>query len=229
MLIQRDIKLIQERIIEFEKLSRKEKELLRRENNILDAAEEIFACEGYENTTMNEIAQKAEFSKRTLYQYFENKCDLYLSTVLRLYKSLGIYIEELEFTQKIGYEKLKELFYGLYSFYKENKSIFRLIYDVSKVRINTDNPKVNELFQIECSITKTLSSLIELGKKDGSIPEELDTELTSNSLLFLLIGLFNQLTITRDPLSKTIDVPEEKLIQYIFELLHSSLKTVNVK
>jgi len=52
----------------------REKENLRQE--ILDAASELFAKEGYANVSMRKIADKIEYSPTTIYLYFKDKVDL---------------------------------------------------------------------------------------------------------------------------------------------------------
>ena len=52
----------------------REKENLRGE--ILDAAREMFATEGYESVSMRKIADKIEYSPTTIYLYFKDKNDL---------------------------------------------------------------------------------------------------------------------------------------------------------
>lgn len=53
----------------------REKENLRQE--ILDAAREMFATEGYKNVSMRKIADKIEYSPTTIYLYFKDKADLF--------------------------------------------------------------------------------------------------------------------------------------------------------
>ena len=55
------------------KLSRKDREKLARKESIIDAAEEIIKLKGFKNSTMDEIAEKAELGKGTLYLYFNRK------------------------------------------------------------------------------------------------------------------------------------------------------------
>lgn len=43
---------------------------------ILDAAAELFAKHGYENTTIAQIVEKADLAKGTFYQHFQTKVDL---------------------------------------------------------------------------------------------------------------------------------------------------------
>ncbi len=58
---------------------RKEKEKQQRRTAILSAAKEVFHRKGLMSATMDEIAEKAELSKGTLYLYFHSKEELYLS------------------------------------------------------------------------------------------------------------------------------------------------------
>src|SRR5687768_17694293 len=50
---------------------------------LLDAAEEVFGRKGFHDTTLKEVAELAEFSVGSVYSFFENKDDLYLSVFLR--------------------------------------------------------------------------------------------------------------------------------------------------
>jgi AcrR family transcriptional regulator len=50
---------------------------------LLDAAEEVFGQKGFHATTLKEIAELAEFSVGSVYSFFDNKDDLYLSVFLR--------------------------------------------------------------------------------------------------------------------------------------------------
>lgn len=52
----------------------REKEALRQE--ILDAARDLFAREGYQNVSMRKIAEKIEYSPTTIYLYFKDKAHL---------------------------------------------------------------------------------------------------------------------------------------------------------
>jgi AcrR family transcriptional regulator len=57
--------------------SRKERERRQHEEEILQAARELFARKGYYNTTLEEIAHHAQFGKGTIYNYFSSKEDLF--------------------------------------------------------------------------------------------------------------------------------------------------------
>src|SRR4030067_3838454 len=67
--------------METEKISRKEREYLAHREEILSAAEKVFAAKGFFPSTMSEIAETAEFGTGTLYKYFKSKEDLYFTLI----------------------------------------------------------------------------------------------------------------------------------------------------
>jgi AcrR family transcriptional regulator len=59
--------------------SRKKRERQAKKQDILKAAREVGAQTGLHAATLDEIAEKAEFAKGTLYGYFPSKEDLFIS------------------------------------------------------------------------------------------------------------------------------------------------------
>ena len=68
-----------------EGLSRREREKLQHRQEILDAAVKVFAEKGFYNATLDEVAQKAEFSKGALYLYFSSKEDILHSIIVMVF------------------------------------------------------------------------------------------------------------------------------------------------
>jgi AcrR family transcriptional regulator len=58
---------------------RKARELAQRKVEILTVAERLFARKGFFKTSMAEIAQEAEFSVGSLYQFFPSKEAVYVA------------------------------------------------------------------------------------------------------------------------------------------------------
>lgn len=54
-------------------LSRVERKRIRRVNEILRVAAEVVAERGYQNASLDEVAERLDLAKATLYHYFENK------------------------------------------------------------------------------------------------------------------------------------------------------------
>jgi len=62
--------------------AREQRRLLQQDlgrTQLLDAAEVVFAAKGYHEATLKEVAARAEFSVGSVYSFFTNKDDLYLS------------------------------------------------------------------------------------------------------------------------------------------------------
>jgi AcrR family transcriptional regulator len=63
---------------------RKERKKHRRQENrddILEAAEKVFANKGYSSATVDDIAEEAQFSKATIYRYFQSKSDIFMEVI----------------------------------------------------------------------------------------------------------------------------------------------------
>jgi AcrR family transcriptional regulator len=54
-----------------------------RTNLILDSAERLFVEKGYHETSINDIAENADFSRTSVYQYFASKEEIYLQILDR--------------------------------------------------------------------------------------------------------------------------------------------------
>ena len=50
---------------------------------ILDSAERLFVEKGYDATSVQDIAERADFSRTSIYQYFSNKEEIYLCILER--------------------------------------------------------------------------------------------------------------------------------------------------
>ncbi len=97
---------------------RKEREKQMRRRQIIDAAEKVFAANGFSGATIENIAEEAELSPATLYLYFKNKDELYASLNL---KFLKVFIEKIENIRSQNEldpeEKVKALVRVLYELY----------------------------------------------------------------------------------------------------------------
>ena len=62
---------------------RRQREKDQRHESILNAAEKLFFSRGYDNVSMDEIANEAELSKPALYYYFKDKESLFSAVVNR--------------------------------------------------------------------------------------------------------------------------------------------------
>jgi len=113
---------------------RRTREKAQRVKDITDAARAVFLKKGYQNASVEEIAQKAELSKGAVYFYFKNKDELYVSLMIPMIERLRQQLEE--------FEK------GLLA--TKGKPRLNLIEDLFKIFIKTHefDPEASRIFQI---------------------------------------------------------------------------------
>jgi AcrR family transcriptional regulator len=100
---------------------RKEREKEQRRQQIMDAAEKVFAAKGFSRATVENIAEEAELSPATLYLYFKNKDELYASLNLKLLKVLIEKMEDVYHHDGLSpEEKIKALENALYEVYEQD-------------------------------------------------------------------------------------------------------------
>jgi AcrR family transcriptional regulator len=111
---------------------RREKEKLQRIKRIQEAARKVFFKRGYDGTTIEAVAQKAEISKGTIYLYFKNKDELYTSLMMPVLENLGNQVRalELKLLNKLDCT-CQDIIMGLYdtmnNAYKTNADGLRII------------------------------------------------------------------------------------------------------
>ncbi len=200
-------------------MNRKEREQQVRRGYIVDAAITTFAKVGYENASMNEIAKLSEFTKSTLYQYFDDKADLYLSVVFQLYKDFSEQVIDLNYKQTNGLDIIRQLLFTQFEYYKSNKSTFRVMYDINTVQTSNENSKLKEIFDLDLHITETIKKYIEMGQRDGTICKTKDALATTHNLKFMITALFDKLVVTKEGytklIGKSLDELAEELIEFV--------------
>jgi AcrR family transcriptional regulator len=121
---------------------------------LVDVARQLFAKNGLENTTMNDIALASDKGRRTLYTYFKSKEDVYFAVIESELERLSDKMDEVAAKKIRPQDKVIELIYTHLSMIKETvvrngnlrAEFFRNIWMVEKVRKNFDEDEI-ELFR----------------------------------------------------------------------------------
>lgn len=83
-------------------MARKKRDTSKKRESILDAAIKAFVQDGYDNTSMDRIAETASASKRTVYNHFSSKEELFQAVLQR-------FLEESESLKAIPYDSKRSL------------------------------------------------------------------------------------------------------------------------
>jgi len=109
-----------------EKISRKEREYLAHREEILSAAEKVFAAKGFFPTTMSEIAETAEFGTGTLYKYFKSKEDLYFTLIDEKTDEINRLVKSELLQKTSAIERIKKVLGLQLEFIERNRDFFRI-------------------------------------------------------------------------------------------------------
>jgi AcrR family transcriptional regulator len=181
------------------KLSRKEREYLRHKEEILWAAETVFSEKGYVSATVEEIAQRAEFSVGTLYRFFENKSDLYSEAVLARMRMMEqeVYAALREGDSLV--EAIRNYFASRIELFWKHPQFFRLFYSGPVGTISDANlgflPEILERYQ---KLLNELHQLFREGVKQKEFKPR-SPELLTLAIEGLLKTYVEHLSRQREP------------------------------
>ena len=112
-------------------LPRKERERLRRQQELLEAAEEVFSQKGFPNATIQEISEKSELATSTIYQLFQNKEEIYLALLKMRFEEFILLLQERIDSSTDPLDKLGLFVEAKFAYFSENKQFFRLFMNTS--------------------------------------------------------------------------------------------------
>ena len=120
-------------------------------NTLIDVARQLFAKNGLEGTTMNDIAQASNRGRRTLYTYFKSKEDIYLAVIETELERLFSKLEEVAKKNIPPEDKIVQLIFAHLEVIKEvvfrngtlRAEFFREIWKVETVRKNFDRTEIS--------------------------------------------------------------------------------------
>lgn len=117
---------------------------------LIDVARQLFAKNGMESTTMNDIAQASGKGRRTLYTYFSSKEEIYAAVIESELERLSDKLDEVAAMHMRPQEKIIELIYTHLRSIRETvvrngnlrAEFFRNIWTVEKCRKKFDTDEI---------------------------------------------------------------------------------------
>ncbi len=159
--------------------------ILKTRNILVDVARQLFAKNGVDDTTMNDIAVASQKGRRTLYTYFKSKEEIYWAVVESELEMLSEEMKKVAERDISPDEKILELIYTRLETTKQvvyrngtlRADFFRDIWKVEASRKNFDK---NEM--------KLFYDVLSEGKEKGVFAIE-DAKITSEILHYAIKGL----------------------------------------
>jgi AcrR family transcriptional regulator len=156
-------------------LSRRERERRMRRRAMLDAARAVFAEKGYAHATLDEIAERAEFGKGTLYNYFEGGKEGLLFAVFEdVFREIEDLIRTV-FHEEAGRDQsLREAFHTFaerhFETIRDQQDLFLILVKEGHLMAFSDDAERTQFFQEQHQrLVDALTSALESAIEDGEI------------------------------------------------------------
>ncbi|ROR23963.1 TetR family transcriptional regulator [Mobilisporobacter senegalensis] len=114
-----------------------------KQERIINAALKEFTKNGYEKASTNEIIKEAEISKGSLFQYFNNKKELYLFLLDYVVEIINKIYDEINFNETDYFNRTKEIGFIKFEIMKR----FPQAFDFLKTIANEDSRDVKSEIQ----------------------------------------------------------------------------------
>lgn len=153
---------------------RREREKNLRRAQIVEAAKTMFMRKGFYSTTMGDIAEQAELSPATIYQYFQDKDHLYASLNIETLTYMTDKVGQLQADPDLSVEekifKVRDI---LYQAYTKDPLALRVIFHVQlEDTISTlSDELLNELNRLGQLLMRQLAQIYEEGVRLGELRE----------------------------------------------------------
>jgi AcrR family transcriptional regulator len=199
-----------------QKKIRRKRQIQRNRTIILRSARELFHKKGFYGTTMEDIADHSGFDRRTIYNHFKNKEDVFAALISGILTDIEDIFNEVIDGKGTSLDKLKELVLKLLDLYIDNSqllNIFMSEYETNEIK-KKRHVSAYTLKNIS-SYKKIEFSLVTL------IKEAQDENLVVNVHPYILAGMLNEL-ILRSVIvlhNQKGSIKKKDIIHDIFELL----------
>ncbi len=184
---------------------------------IIEKAEEIFKKHGYDEASVDEIADASQISKPTLYKYFKSKKDIFIAVLENMNKKIDSEILN-EISKKT---KLKETIIALIKksilYANENRSLIRIALFEGPSHLRNEKRKIfDSVRQLRKKRFEMLKTKLIQAKENGELPLSTDIELITT----ILAGTIKEIIAKIIFEDTTIEDPENlalKIYKIIFE------------
>ncbi len=187
---------------------------------IIMAAERVFGEEGFLKAKISEIARLADVAEGTVYEYFKNKEDLFLSIPGKRFKQY--YDEQGDLFQRSALGSLKRFLRYNFSILLTEEKFLKVF--LLRIQLNRRfyGSKAYESYR---NYSRVIEKIIEQGKEEGSFRSDVNPRVFRNMFFgtFSNLGL-RWLNFKRDNESQKI----HQLVQAM-ELLCSAVTADNLK
>lgn len=213
-------------------MGRRKKEALSvHRDNIALAATTLFMKKGVAETTMDEIAKAAGYSKATLYVYFSNKEEIFFSLVYHHMKHLCTTIEKMAAhkanSPQEWIDNYISICFSIQTLCKEHPIYFEGMIGKINVDIDDDNtPEIyKDIYHLGLRLNEAITVIIGHGIELGYFKSEVNANAVTIFLWSSLSGIIRMAECKKD-YYKLLDFDNDDFLKYEFLALLDCCKNM---
>jgi len=154
-----------------------------RKQSILHAAIEVFSKSGFHNSSISEIAKRANVAEGTIYQYYKSKEDLFFSIPIQ---------KTIEFSEEVDlhlqgitgtFNQIRKFIWYYLYFFKTNPEYGRIL--MLEMRVSRSFVKTKTYNFLKKSISRILE-IIREGQNEGTIRKDINIFILRQLVLGIL-------------------------------------------
>ena len=145
---------------------------VKRREQILQAAVEVFSRQGYDRARMEEIAETAGIAKATLYEYFSSKHEMFIAAIECAYEAYLVSLRKAVEEHSTFFEQIAALFERHVEYFSKLASVF---YFSAQIPLGEEIRRV--VNQCKDNFDQFLDELLQAGQDSGEVRTELDLAL----------------------------------------------------
>ncbi len=195
---------------------RRKRQILRNKTIILRSARELFHKKGFYGTTMEDIAEHSGFDRRTIYNHFKNREDIFAALISGILSDIAAVFDEINAEKISPLDKLRKLVLQLLDLYIEHSQMLNIF--MSEYEIN----EIKKKRHISAYTLKNIHDYKEIEScLVDMIRDAQEQDLVVNVHPYILAGVLNEL-ILRSVIvlhNNKGSIRKKDLIHDIFELL----------
>lgn len=199
-----------------QKKIRRKRQILRNRTVILRSARELFHKKGFYGTTMEDIAKISGFDRRTIYNHFKNKEDVFAALISGILDDIDAVFNDISAQKGSSLDKLRELVLSLFDLYIDNSQLLNIF--MSEYETN----EIKKRRYLSAYTLKNISSYKKIeARLVAMIKDAQEEKLVVNVHPYILAGMLNEL-ILRSVIvlhNQKGAIRKKDIIHDIFELL----------
>jgi len=224
--------------------TRRERKAQRSRQRILDAARELFESRPYDDVKMDDISERVDLSRATLYNYFGSKEAIYFGIGIQGLRQMH---ERQRFAisgDETGLEQILTLSEDALRYLFEQPIIHEIIRQYLVANAQAETPshviisriaageEVGDAYSMILAsflgemreFEETWVEVIETGYDDGSIRHELNPEQLTHFLFMVILGMIDRVNLEGIMLRR-LELSNERIISLTVQLIRRSLET----